>query len=68
MPTIAGRGALGVLFSPISPLLPAEQRSDVLKNGLEALPGLEGLVDSSLLHFQSSVDLITHKLFFRKSE
>lgn len=67
MPTIAGRGASGVLFSPISPLLP-EQRSDVLKNGLEALPGLEGLVDSSLLHFQSTVDLITHKLFFRKSE
>lgn len=38
------QGSLGVLFSPQLFPLPAEQRSDVLKNGLEALPGLEGLV------------------------
>lgn len=44
VPTIAGRGALGYAIQSQTSLLPAEQRTDVLRNGLEALPGLEGLV------------------------
>lgn len=55
--TLLWQGVFGRYPVPYLLLLPVEWKSDALRNGLEALPGLRGPGDSSLLHFSSTADL-----------